>query len=297
MVVKNQQQNKQNILSEISMVCANYGNHENIEDVLLDWFGFLGGKPAEVIIMDAGSDKNTQNIYLKLLNKNLIDTLSLNRENHPEKGKEFAYIREYHVANLARKKYLLFFKFDTLPYCEKSDNWLEKAITYLDKDNIFAFGGSSNYKAKYQNAWKGYYFSERLSENFALIKRDTHTKAMREYASDFIDSGFRENNPEPNQRRTVEVAWETYIQKHQVFTLMKEEDKNWTVFHTNITGEKLKQQRIKYKKRINIKQYLNAGLHAERENKWFYGKKISPLRKLNLFLKRKIKSVLHLILC
>ncbi|MFH0846033.1 MAG: hypothetical protein V1851_01385 [Patescibacteria group bacterium] len=282
-------ENKQNILNEISMVCANYGNHENLKDVLLDWFKFLGGKPAEVIIMDAGSNQNTKKAYLELLDQGLIDTLSLNKENHPEKGKDFAHIREYHVANLSRKKYLLFFKFDTLPYCQKNDGWLEKAISFLNKGEIFAFGGSSNYKAKHHNAWDGYYFSDRLSENFALIKRDTHTKAMREYAGDFIDSGFRENNPEPNQRRTVEVAWENYIQKHKVYTLMKEEDEDWTVFHTNITGERLKQQRKKYKERINIKKYLNAGLYAERENKWFYGQKTSIKKKIKLILKKILK--------
>ncbi len=213
-----EKQNKNSILNEISMVCANYGNHKNIKNVLLDWFEFLGGKPAEVIIMDAGSDKQTRDVYLKLLENGLIDTLSLNKEGHPEKGKKFAHIREYHVANLTRKKYLLFFKFDTLPHCKKDDSWLETAISNLDKNEVFAFGGSSNYKAKHHEAWNGYYFSNRLSENFALIKRDVHTKAMREYAGSFIDSGFRSHNPEPNQRRTVEVAWEKYIQ-NTMFTL------------------------------------------------------------------------------
>ncbi|MCK4918260.1 MAG: hypothetical protein KAS02_00525 [Candidatus Pacebacteria bacterium] len=288
--MKEQKENKLESLKEISMICANYGNHENLKDVLLDWFEFLGGKPAEVIIMDAGSDKNTKKAYLELLEQGLIDTLSLNKENHPEKGKEFAHIREYNVANLARKKYLLFFKFDTLPYCQKNDNWLETAIFYLDKEDIFAFGGSSNYKAKHHDAWNNYYFSDRLSENFALIKRDTHTKAMREYAGDFIDSGFRKHNPDPNQRRTVEVAWEKYIQNHQVYTLMKEEDENWTVFHTNINGERLKQQRKRYKERIGTKKYLNAGLYAERENKWFYGQKTNLKKKTKSILKKIFKN-------
>jgi len=279
---------KEDVLSEISMVCANYGNHENLKEVLLDWFEFLGGKPGEVIIMDAGSNTNTRKVYLELLEQGLIDTLSLNREDHPEKGKEFAYIREYHVANLSRKKYLLFSKFDTLPYQKNNNNWLTEAISFLDKNEVFAFGGSSNYKAKHHEAWNGYYFSERLSENFALIKRDIHTKAMREYASDFIDSGFRKYNPDPNQRRTVEIAWEKYMQNHQVYTLMKEETENWTVFHTNINGENLKEVRKKYKDRIDIKKYLNAGLYAERENKWFYGQKTDFKKKIKLIIKKVI---------
>ena len=112
---------------------------------------------------------------------------------------------------------------------------------------------------------------------------------MREYAGDFIDSGFRKNNPEPNQRRTVEVAWEKYIQKHQIYTLMKEENKNWTVFHTNITGKQLKKQREKYIKRINIKKYLNAGLYAEKENKWFYGQKMDLKKKIKSTIKKMFK--------
>lgn len=267
--------NKQQKLNEISMVCANYGNHENLRNVLLDWFEFLGGKPGEVIIFDAGGCKKTRDTCISMLDGGLIDTLCLNKEKHPERGKEFAYLREYHVANLARKKYLLFFKFDTLPFKNGHSGWLNEAIESLENKNVFAFGGSSNYKAKHHNAQNGFYFSNRLSENFALIKRHTHTQAMREYASDFIDSGFRKHNPDKTQRRTVEVAWENYIKSHQVYTLMKIENEDWTVFHTNITGEKLKEQRKKYKKRIGVQKYINAGLRAERDDKWFYGQKVT----------------------
>ncbi len=266
------------------MVCANYGNAGNIESVLSDWFTFLGGKPAEVIIADAGSDATTRSVYNKLLEDGKIDTLIINKEGHPESGKECAFIREYHVANFARKKYILFFKFDTLPFRKNNDDWLEKATQVLDEGEIFAFGGSFNYVAKHHDSpVDGYYMGNRLSENFALIRRDIHQKAMREFAPTFIDSNFTKDSPFDSTRRQrffVEIAWEEYMRKHNIFTLVKKETDSWTVFHTNATDGDLQKIRGKYKERkSDVTQKMNAGLYASQDDKWYYGKK-KELRKM-----------------
>ncbi len=286
------EKNNVDILQNISMVCANYGNAKNIKKVLEDWFLFLGGKPGEVIISDAGSDKETRDVCMDLLEKGQIDTLIINKNGHPESGKDFAYIREYHVANLARKKYILFFKFDTLPFREGNENWLVEAIRSLDEDGVFAYGGAFNYKAKHHTSKDGYYFSERLSENFALIKRDVHTKAVREFAPDFIDSNFTEYNPFDSDHRRrffVEVAWEEYIQKHDIYTLVQEESVVWTIFHTNLSDEKLEQAREMYFKRgVDVEKKLNAGLYAKRDDKWYYGQKKGLKKITKNFLKKLI---------
>jgi len=37
------------VLDQISLVARNYGDGIVLEEVLLDWFDFLGGKPGEVV--------------------------------------------------------------------------------------------------------------------------------------------------------------------------------------------------------------------------------------------------------
>jgi hypothetical protein len=66
---------KSAVLDQISLVARNYGDGIVFEEVLLDWFDFLGGKPGEVAIVDAGSDRQTQDIYWKLFQQGLLDKL------------------------------------------------------------------------------------------------------------------------------------------------------------------------------------------------------------------------------
>jgi len=66
---------KSAVLDQISLVARNYGDGIVFEEVLLAWFDFLGGKPGEVAIVDAGSDRQTQDIYWKLFQQGLLDKL------------------------------------------------------------------------------------------------------------------------------------------------------------------------------------------------------------------------------
>jgi hypothetical protein len=84
--------------------------------------------------------------------------------------------------------------------------------------------------------------------------------ATHEYANDFILSGFQEENPAVGQERYfTEVAFEKYIERHNKLTLIKIEDPTWTVFHTNVHEEQLKQARERYLAREGITKFLNAG--------------------------------------
>jgi hypothetical protein len=249
-------------LDEVSLVARNFGDGLVFEDVLHDWFRFLGGKPGEVVVVDSGSNAETQAAYWKLFQEGLIDKLQLIQPNHEENNHNRGYIQIYTAGSIASKSYLLWFNIDTLPYREGYDNWLEESIDYLERDDVFAIGGSFNLPSKHHDAWPGWYFSHKCSLNFALMKRSTFMAAMHEYAGDYISSGFLGENPAAatdQSRYLLEVALEQYIQRHNVYTLCKVEDSNWTIFHTNTHEEHLKKIREKYMARQDIERYMNAG--------------------------------------
>lgn len=257
---------KSSVLSQISMVTANFGETPVFAEVIADWFHFLGGKPGEVVVVDCGSNPETQSIYWQLFQQGVIDKLQLIHTDNEDFGKDKGYIKEYTAGAVASKPYVLLFKTDTLPFRNGHENWLEEAIGYLDRDDVFAIGGSWNLPSKHHDAWDGWYFSHKCSYNFALMKRSTFMAAAHEFANDFILSGFKGENPaaQTNQDRYfIEVAFEKYIERHQVYTLCKVEDPNWTVFHTNTHEEQLQRTREKYLARHNIERYMNVGFSDE----------------------------------
>ncbi len=256
-------------LNEISMVAANFGNGLVYKDILLDWFRFLGGKPGEVVVVDGGSDVSTQKTYWELYQEGLIDKLQFIQPNHQDNSKDTCYIQEYTAGAIASKPYLLCFKIDTLPYREGHNNWLEKSISYLERDDVFAVGGSFNLPSKHHDAWPGWYFSHKCSLNFVLMKRNTFMAAVNEFADYYITAGFKGENPAEatgQGRFLVEVAFEQYIQRNKLYTLCKVEDPTWTVFHTNTYEERLKKTRDKYLARKDIKRFMNAGFSDDEPN-------------------------------
>ncbi|XGV98648.1 MAG: hypothetical protein ACAF41_06850 [Leptolyngbya sp. BL-A-14] len=254
------------LLSQISLVTANYGEGIVLSQVINDWFNFLGGKPGEVVVIDCGSDRHTQEACWNLFQEGKIDKLQVIHPTNDDFGKEKGYIKEYTAGAIASKPYVLVFKTDTLPYRKGHDNWLIEAVDYLEREDVFAISGSYNMPCKHHDAWDGWYFSQKCSYNFALMKREKFIASAHEFANDFILSGFSGQNPaayEGKDRYFIEVAFEKYMEQHNVFTLMKVEDPDWTVFHTNVHDAQLKAAREQYVARKNITKYMNAGLSEE----------------------------------
>ena len=258
-----EQENKLSaLLSQISMVTANYGEGAVLSDVIQDWFKFLGGKPGEVVVIDCGSDAQTQSVCWSMFQQGLIDKLQMIHPDSEDFGKDKGYIKEYTAGAISSKPYVLVYKTDTLPYQSGHDDWLIEAVSYLDRPEVFAVGGSYNMPCKHHDAWQGWYYSRKCSYNFALMKRDTFMACAHEFANDFILSGFKGENPASRtgqDRYFIEVAFEQYMEKHDLYTLMKVEEPNWTVFHTNLHDERLQKVRTQYLARTNIEKYLNAG--------------------------------------
>lgn len=263
-------------LANISMVAANFGNAETFEDILEDWFKFLGGRPGEVCIVDGGSNRQTQDLYWKLFQQGKIDKLQIIRPEHPENHKDRCFYQEHAAGAIAGRPYLLWFKSDTLPRRTGHDDWVPQALEFLDRPDTFAVGGSFNVPSRHHDApWPGWYFSDKCSENFSLMKRASFIAAMQEFAGDYIASGFRGPSPADttNQRRfLVEVAFENYIRSHQQYTLVKVEDPTWMVFHTNVLGKDLVGVRQDFLAGKDVEKYFNAGSYNRMWTGSYYGK-------------------------
>ncbi|NJO40715.1 MAG: glycosyltransferase family 2 protein [Cyanobacteria bacterium CRU_2_1] len=280
-------------LSEISLIARNYGDGIVLEDVLNDWFEFLGGKPGEVIIVDAGSNAETLDVYWKLYKQGMIDKIQFIHPDHDERKHHLGFVQIYRAGAIATKPYVLWFNIDTLPYRKGHEGWLEESLGYLDRDEVMSVGGSFNLPSKSHDAWDGWYYSYKCSLNFALMKRTTFMAAMHEYAGDYIKSGFKGVNPAiveydsaDRGRYILEIALERYIERHAVFTLCKVEDVNWTVFHTNLHEHRLKATREKYRVRKDVKRYMNVGFsdaNPDPAKALYYGHPPMPLaRKLRI---------------
>lgn len=278
------------VLSQISLVTANFGEGIVFADIIQDWFNFLGGKPGEVVVVDCGSSSETQAIYWQLFQDGIIDKLQMIHPDSEDFGKDKGYIKEYTAGAIASKPYILTFKTDTLPYCKGQENWLKEAVSYLDREEVFAVSGSWNLPSKHSDAWEGWYYSKKCSYNFSLMKRETFMAAAHEFANDFILSGFKGYNPAAatgQDRYFIEVAFERYIEKHNLFTLCKIEGANWTVFHTNTHDVRLMETRQKYLARQGIKKFINLGYSDEPpipSKALYYGlpPEIGPIKKLQI---------------
>jgi hypothetical protein len=177
------------------------------------------------------------------------------------------------VGALAANPYVLFFKSDTLPYRQGHDDWVVDALKYLDRDDTYAVGGSFNIPSKHHEAWPGWYFSDKCSLNFAIMKREMFMKTMEEFAGEYIASGFRTESPLPPiaRRYVMENAFERYMKNHRLYTLTKVEDPTWTVFHTNVQGKDLVKVRENYLARVDVEKYMNARIYNRVWGGSFYG--------------------------
>ena len=263
-------------LDQVALIGLNFGDGRVVRDILNDWFAFLGGKPGQVVIVDNGSPKETHELVYAAYCEGMIDKLVLIQPGHCDTGNHQVHIGAHTSAAIATKPYLLWFRLDVLPFRDGHAQWLPEAIAYLDRTDVFAVGGSFNIDSKHHEAWPGWYFSHKCSENFSLMKRSTFIAAMQEFCGEYISSGFNAQNPAAAKGQThrglMEVAWERYIQTHQTYTLVREEDPTWTIFHTNVHEERLAKTRKDYLARKGVLRYMNAGSTGIKPPGLYYGR-------------------------
>ena len=218
-------------LQDISLVTNNFGDATVFAHVLDGWLDVLGGKPGEVVVVDAGSDSGTQDIYWQLFQDRKIDKLQIIQTDHKDNqgSQATGYIQEYTAAAISNKPYILWFHIHTLPKPKEADRWLEEAIAYLERLDTLAISGPFNVLSKHHDAWPGWYFSDQCSLDFLLIKRSILMNAVYDYTGELIISGHKttDSAARPDQNGSVvEAALEIYSQRQGLYTLCQGEGPN-----------------------------------------------------------------------
>ena len=224
-------------LGDISLVANNFDDAIVFAARLDDWFGFLGGRPGEIVVVDSGSNPEAQDVYWQLFQQKKIDKLQIIRSTHQVSpgGQATSYLQDYTAGAIANKPYLLWLHTDTLPYRSGHDRWLEEAVSYLERPEVMAISSSSNLPSQHHDAWPGWYFSHQCNLNFTLMKRRAFVDAMHEYVGELIISGTQASNPATMNQpyRDVVTLLEAYIQNHNLYSLCKVESPDWTVRYGN----------------------------------------------------------------
>jgi hypothetical protein len=233
-----------------------------IKQVLLDWFEFIGGRPAEVVYVDGGSPAGTTRRLAGLVDEGLIDRLELLNPRHWENSFDRCYIQEYRSGMLATRPYVLFIKPDMLPFRRGHDDWIREDLRQLDQPHVFAI--TNTHLIQPPSSRTGpYLVSDFTSLNFALMKRPSFHDAMRGQIGAFIDTGFQGDYPahirtETRYRRAlIEWAWLQHCQAHNLQTLGRAESPDWTIFHINKNGRKLLAIRRAYRSRRGLEPFFN----------------------------------------
>ena len=261
-------------LDNVSLITANFGHGRVFRDVLGDWTEFLGGRPEEVVVVDGGSDAETQAQYLEAYRDGDIDKLQLIRPEHPDNSKERCVVQEHACAMIARHDVLVWMKVDTLPFRRGHEGWFDEARALLDEPDVFAVSGSFNRDRRTGEYRPGWYTAEHVSINFAVMKRDRFIAALEEYAGAYVSSGFTSDNPgreHGTDRFVIESAFRAYVLKHGLKVLAKYESEDWSVFHTNVPGDRLPEVRERYRRREGVAKMVNARNFTTRFGGCYYG--------------------------
>ncbi|NJK88677.1 MAG: glycosyltransferase family 4 protein [Myxococcales bacterium] len=262
-------QSRDEVLDQVALIGSNYGNGIVMEEVLDDWFNFMGGKPSRVAIVDNGSPRHTQYTLFDLARRGLVDRVCLSSPKTYDIGKHQSYIADHLSAALGNKPYLMWFHFDTLPYRRGNPEWIVEAVKLLERKDTFSVSGSYNMPSKHHEAWNGWFYSHKCSQNFALMKQEMFAHSVEAFEGDFVRSGYYEPCPEKNplaERFLSEVVCETYMRDRGMYSLSRKESLDWSIGHTNVFDEKLRNIRPNYLRRTDVRPYLNLG------DRYSYGK-------------------------
>ncbi|TSA39767.1 glycosyltransferase, partial [bacterium] len=239
------------VLQRLSLAISGHQGAGAIRVVLQDWIEFLGGRPAEIVYVDGGSDVDTLRELAALKADGLIDTLELTPKDAWENHRDRCFIQEYRSGVLCTKDLILFAKLDTLPFRKGHEDWLAQDVAALDKADVFAI--SLPPAQPPLSHWLGtrgeYEASDFVSLCFALMKRSEFTRACREQMGTFIDSSFRGEYPahiaaRPYviaglRRALVELLWTEHCRRHKFVALSRFQTPEYQVNHVNLWGPAL----------------------------------------------------------
>lgn len=249
-------------MNNISLCIPNHNNAKAFRIVLNEWLSFIGERPAEIIIIDGGTENRTFQVYAELFKEGLIDKLFVLNPDHVENNKDLCYIQEFWAGALSSNEYIMYIKSDTLPYRKGHEDWLNEYKSLLDDPKIFSISGSYNTTEVLGEYNDDFYYLQATSENFCMMKRKNFFSSL-DFLWKMVKKGWQCENPyskisSTQARCLIEVAWNNYCQQNDLIVLARKETPYWTIFHTNLKDNSLLKALDKYKSRENIEHFMNS---------------------------------------
>lgn len=246
-----------NILDDISL-CTYSTGESMVREVLDDWLQFLGGRPNRVIFAVSPSS-GAPPVYEDLRSEGLVDEI-LYLEPKGRSVLEIDAEALRVVIEAAPTEWILLIKLDTLPYRSGHDSWLADAMERIQKYGLFGMTGSSPMMTLVPLE-KGYFLTQKYSNNFSIFRRSDWLNAVREC----VGQGYHHGNacsPQfqgDNLRYLNEYAVETHLETMGKHMLVRHESREWSIFHVNVWGETLRKVRSSYRNRRRIDRFLTTG--------------------------------------
>ena len=244
-----------NMLESLSFCTYSTGS-TMVEEVLTDWFRFLGGKPGQVVFA-VSFDNQMPRIYSQLQERGMIDEL-IEVGAHGRPVQEVDPEGIFQSIRNADREWVCLAKLDTLPYRVGNDTWLEDAIRAIEVGGYFGLGGS--YRAhEIVPAQDGYFKTQKYSNNCCLTPKKNWLGAIiAEIGTDFNQPmGEYARFTGVKKRFMLEEAITNYLKRTNKYLLFQSETPDWTIFHVNVWGDELRRVREAYLRRKKIGSYLN----------------------------------------
>lgn len=231
-----------------------------VRAVLEDWLIFLNGRPKQ-IIFTVSPINNPPPIYKQLHTERLIDTIIYLEP----KGRSVAQIEPEAIRTAieaAQTKWILLIKLDTLPFRRGHGDWLTKTVYIMEKYNCWGITGSGGIYHDAYLVQQGYSRTQKFSNNFSIFPRQDWLDIQDIYTGKEFDGLLFANSTDSVDskgdalRFISEEAVETFLKENNRYMLVQWESLEWSVFHVNVWGEKLREIRESYSKRINVSPYL-----------------------------------------
>jgi hypothetical protein len=211
------------------------------------------------VVVAASPGEKLPEVYHQLAADGSIDTL-IPMET---KGRSVGEIDPHGIIaaiEAVETEYVLLIKLDTLPFRRGFENWLAEDLALIERHGLFgATGGFLIPDLTRLNATHS--LAPKYSNNFSLFRKDDWLSVIRRWLSDGSAGAF---NQDPryqgdNVRYGLEVAIESYLSEAGKHMLIRHESSNWSVFHVNVWGERLRAVREQYLTRKGIGPFLNTG--------------------------------------
>lgn len=251
-------------INRVTLVIFTYPN-EGADVVLKDWADFVGDALASIMVVSPACFQESP-IFERW--KAIFPSLEFLFVGDPSEHPDQYYALGVLTAmERVRTEFCLFAKLDVLPFRNGNDQWIDEGIAKINSTGAFSLTGSERWPHT-QIVDARYGKTHRISLNFALYRPKQYLNIVETSNPEFVKLA-RDCKVSFKDRFSLESSVEDWLEASGGFNLVRQEDRDWSVFHVHQFDEALSRIRELYRQRIHIGPFLNR-IDADRKEPWEY---------------------------